>query len=227
MQSFNIWFINLLIIITLVSLLFNSTIWFYTVNLSDHLQASRRHNFGEQHWCIVTTSSDLRLLADYGEDTPVQLPGMFQPAAMQFRDWDEAYPLTDDHKWASIVPPKRGFVRLGQSGTPFSIALYHQLHCVNGIRFAYVAARDGLFKRPEDRKAAFDHVNHCFDVLRQSILCKADTTKIPVNSQNQTITRSCRDWTQVRDFVDENHEFWRGIPFSLTDINRSRNASSE
>lgn len=132
------------------------------------------------------------------------------------------YPLTDDQRWGSIVPPKRGFIRLGPEGTPFAISLYHQLHCINGVRFAYVAARDGLFKRPVDRNAAFQHVNHCFDVLRQSLLCKADTTLIPTKSHNQTnAIRHCRDWAQVREFVDKNHKFWRDIPFASTGANIS------
>jgi hypothetical protein len=146
---------------------------------------------------------------------PRELPGYFRPAALTFEAPDIHYPLDDHHKWASIVPPLRGFVRLGAEGTPFSISLFHQLHCVNGVRFSYVAARDGLFKTEKARAEAFGHVNHCFDVIRQSILCKADTTLVPVGARNTTapVTRRCRDWSQVREFVDDNHEFWRDIPF--------------
>jgi hypothetical protein len=138
---------------------------------------------------------------------------------------DTQYPLDDDHKWASIVPNKRGFIRHGAKGVPISISLYHQLHCVNGIRFAYVATRDGLFKTEKARAASFAHVNHCFDLLRQSMLCKSDTTLIPVNASSQAgVTRQCRDWEQVRKFVNENHEFWRDIPY---DFHPTANDTSE
>lgn len=134
---------------------------------------------------------------------------------MVFEAPDTHYPLDDDRIWASIVPPKRGFLRLGPDGTPFSLALYHQLHCVNGIRFAYVASRDGLFKTEKMRAESFGHVNHCFDVLRQSLMCKADTTLMLVGASNTTsVTRRCRDWTQVRDFVGSNHAFWRDVPYT-------------
>ncbi|KAJ6632221.1 hypothetical protein B0H10DRAFT_8309 [Mycena sp. CBHHK59/15] len=150
---------------------------------------------------------------------PREVPGWFSAAAMALEMPDSSYPLTDDQKWASIVPPQRGFVRLGPDGTPFSIALFHQLHCINGVRFAYIAVRDGLFKTPEARKASFQHVNHCFDVLRQSLLCKADTTLMALGTTNHT--RRCRDWSPVREFVDSNHAFWQDVPFKLPPSNQT------
>ncbi|KAJ3993566.1 hypothetical protein F5050DRAFT_1780822 [Lentinula boryana] len=170
------------------------------------------------------TDTELMNVTDYGEMAPVQVPRTFGLTTMAIQNIDGTYPLTDDKKWASIVPPKGGFIRLGPVGAPFSIALYHQLHCVNGIRFAYVAARDGLFKHAKEREAAFQHVNHCFDVLRQSLLCKADTTLIPLGPEKQH-TRRCRDWTQIRAFVDDNHRFWADTPFQLPS-NRSGQGSS-
>ncbi|KAJ7737935.1 hypothetical protein B0H16DRAFT_1325623, partial [Mycena metata] len=129
---------------------------------------------------------------------------------------DVRYPIEDDKKWATIVPRGRGFIRLGSNGLPFSTSLYHQLHCINGVRFAYVTALKGLFKTEEARVASFAHSNHCFDELRQSLLCKADTTLSVMGASNQTaITRRCRDWSQVRKFVDDNLEFWRDIPFTF------------
>jgi hypothetical protein len=147
---------------------------------------------------------------------------------MTFEAPDSEYPLDDDHRWASIVADKRGFIRLGSEGAPISISLYHQLHCINGIRFAYVATRDGLFKTEKARAASFAHVNHCFDLLRQSLLCKSDTTLIPTGASNQTvITRRCRDWAQVRKFVDDNHDFWRDIPDVFQPLPSTGNETSK
>ncbi|KAJ3776385.1 hypothetical protein FB446DRAFT_785198 [Lentinula raphanica] len=188
----------LLLVLTLLSTAFNVVVWLKAGEVSRYsIFDYPQHDY------------------EYGESYPVQAPGHFESTTMAFQNIDGEYPLTDDKKWASIIPPKGGFIRLGPAGASFSIAMYHQLHCVNGIRFAYVAARDGLFKHPEDLEAAFQHVNHCFDVLRQSLLCKADTTLIPVGPNKQH-TRSCRDWNQVREFVDDNQRFWADTPFQLS-----------
>ncbi|KAF7358520.1 hypothetical protein MVEN_00902900 [Mycena venus] len=174
---------------------FNVGLFRRVLEVSHKLSGPQRHNFEYSY-------------------KPGEVPGYFRPAAMTFEAPDTQYPLDDDLKWGSIVAPKRGFIRHGSEGAPISISLYHQLHCVNGIRFAYVATRDGLFKTEKARAASFAHVNHCFDLLRQSLLCKADTTLIPVNASSQAgVTRRCRDWEQVRRFVDENHDFWRDIPY--------------
>ncbi|KAF9461366.1 hypothetical protein BDZ94DRAFT_817050 [Collybia nuda] len=208
----NTWFIALLSILTLISTTFNAAVWLEVVDSSHRFLTFQKHDF--QY--------------DAVSGTPREVPGSFRGASMVVQSPDDTYPLTNDEIWASIVPPQRGFIRLGPQGTPFAISLYHQLHCINGIRFAYVAARDSLFKRPADREAAFQHVNHCFDVLRHSLLCKADTTLSPVGSYNQTnITRRCRDWAQVREFVDKNHEFWRGIPYASTETNTSASTYHE
>ncbi|KAJ7440291.1 hypothetical protein B0H11DRAFT_1827955 [Mycena galericulata] len=204
----------ILVTLTVISTLFNIALLRRVVEASHELSGPWKHDL------------------DYPYE-PSEVPGYFRAAAMTFEAPDTQYPLDDDHIWASTVPPKRGFVRLGPGGTPHAISVYHQAHCVNGIRFAYVASRDGLFKTAEARAAAFGHVNHCFDVLRQSLMCKADTTLMPVGvSSNQTapVTRRCRDWAQLRDFVDSNHAFWEDVPYTpppSTDTNEAPHNYSE
>ncbi|KAJ7344026.1 hypothetical protein DFH08DRAFT_871634 [Mycena albidolilacea] len=150
---------------------------------------------------------------------PQEVPGRFSPTTDIVQDPDSAFAIDDDAKWATIVPHSRGFIRLGQDGVPFSIAIYHQLHCVNTVRFAYRVARDGLFKKAHDRDVAFDHANHCFDLLRQTLLCKADTTLLPLGSSNETTvqTRRCGNPAQIMDFVRKNQAFWTGIPYRTDD----------
>ncbi|KAJ7763464.1 hypothetical protein B0H16DRAFT_1414193 [Mycena metata] len=187
--------LSLLVVLTVISTALNARLYHRVLQVSHKLSGPQRHNL------------------DYPYD-PSEVPGYFRPAAMTFEAPDTQYPLDDDHKWGSIVAPKRGFIRLGSEGAPVSLSVYHQLHCVNGIRFAYVATRDGLFKTEKARAASFGHVNHCFDLLRQSMLCKADTTLIPAGLATQAgVTRRCRDWEQVRGFVDENHAFWKDVPY--------------
>ena len=92
-------------------------------------------------------------------------------------------------EWASIFPPGGGFVHLGPSRRPFGLALFHQLHCLARIRRAMA------------ERHASEHVHHCFNYLRQAILCEANPTIEPVipilgrRSVNGEIPRTCRDWT--------------------------------
>ncbi|PIL23329.1 hypothetical protein GSI_14640 [Ganoderma sinense ZZ0214-1] len=98
-----------------------------------------------------------------------------------------------DAEWESIPPPGKGFVHLG-GGRTFGIALYHQMHCL-------------------DTK----HVHHCFNYLREAILCEADTAiepGMPTSSWSSDVDgagmmgsgRTCKDWTQVYMAVKEAHE---------------------
>ncbi|PSR83957.1 hypothetical protein PHLCEN_2v5561 [Hermanssonia centrifuga] len=57
-----------------------------------------------------------------------------------------------------------------------------------------------------------EHVHHCFNYLRQTILCGANPTLEPVvpilgvRSVNAEMPRVCRDWTAVYELVEKN--FW-------------------
>ncbi|KAJ6632229.1 hypothetical protein B0H10DRAFT_8505 [Mycena sp. CBHHK59/15] len=198
----------LLAVLTVISTALNVSLLPKVIRSSQEIKSSLAHD--------IEYPYDLR-----------EIPGHFRTTAMTFQVPDSAYPLTDDHTWGSLVPPQSGFVQLGPEGTSFSVSLFHQLHCINGVRFAYVAARDGILKTPEARSAAFGHVNHCFHVLRNSLLCKADTTLVPVDSPNRNTIRRCRDWTQVREFVDSNQEFWRGVPFNMPSDNETSEGQRE
>lgn len=64
---------------------------------------------------------------------------------------------------------------------------------------------------PED--IAHFHLQHCFEYLRQGILCSGDValegdqTTFPegfVGSDGWDAKHVCRDWTQVRAFLEEN-----------------------
>ena len=101
-----------------------------------------------------------------------------------------------DAEWKSIPPPGGEFVQLGHRGRTFAIALYHQMHCLDIIR------------RAIGDKSYTNHVHHCFNYLREAVLCEADTTIAPGvsglgNAMNGAGIRMatpetiCKDWTQV------------------------------
>ena len=53
-----------------------------------------------------------------------------------------------------------------------------------------------------------DHIDHCLEYLRQTIMCAGDTTLerelAPLGLNGEA--RTCRDWQQILDFA-EAHKF--------------------
>jgi len=181
-------------------------------------------------------------------DFPSSIPIDLRPVALTVEKTNR-YALTSSSDWGSLFPAGNGWVRLGPDGRLFAVSMYHQLHCLNAMRHALVQAREvaGLHfydpesstdpvngnatmhmhgKRarklhPETPLQAFSHADHCFNYLRQAILCAADTTieasqpKVRPDGKNDSgasgfgMTHTCRDWTQVREYLDENDREWR------------------
>ncbi|KAM3426918.1 hypothetical protein MY4824_009745 [Beauveria thailandica] len=68
----------------------------------------------------------------------------------------------------------------GDSSTYVGILeVFHELHCLNYIRRGYYNAEQrDLF--PEPGKL-LTHADHCFDYLRQNLMCWSDTTIAPIS----------------------------------------------
>jgi len=110
------------------------------------------------------------------------------------------YPLLPEknQNWTSLIPPlSSGFLYHPHDHKFYSVALYHQLHCLNSLR-KYVArgsvSHFSLSSWPALINAHWElgselrldrevvtHAGHCLDYLRQAILCHADTTLEPVH----------------------------------------------
>ena len=110
------------------------------------------------------------------------------------------YQPNDSAEWASLFPAgSGGFVRLGPARRPFGFALFHQMHCLVRIRRAMAT------------RHLTGHVHHCFNYLRQAILCEANPAVEPVipilgrRSVNAEIPHTCRDWSQVYAFAEANY----------------------
>ncbi|CDO72010.1 hypothetical protein BN946_scf184943.g45 [Trametes cinnabarina] len=114
-----------------------------------------------------------------------------------------------EREWLSVYPPGGGFLRLGEEGRPFGLALFHQMHCLMRIR------------RAMETRTSSDHVHHCFNYLRQTIMCEANPTVEPVipilgrRSVNAEIPRVCKDWTQVYALAQEN---WQANGLQARDL---------
>lgn len=52
------------------------------------------------------------------------------------------------------------------------------------------------------------HTHHCFNYIRQAVLCEANPTLEPILLNGETDTtrpRVCKDWTVVHDLIEKNH----------------------
>ncbi|KAF1734600.1 hypothetical protein CRV24_006142 [Beauveria bassiana] len=99
----------------------------------------------------------------------------------------------NDQAWNDLLPFGRGyvFVKNGTKyglhpgietkyGEIYSVALYHQLHCLGLVRRNYwrlmngVLAKDVSVIDEAHRQQLNSHTGHCFDYFRQSFECAAD-----------------------------------------------------
>ncbi|KAF2496999.1 hypothetical protein BU16DRAFT_617031 [Lophium mytilinum] len=124
--------------------------------------------------------------------------------------------------WNSLAPIGRGFVyHPVVSPIVSGITVFHQLHCVHGLRLAYYIITHQLeslngshtndtFLNTIAARTNIGHIRHCFDYLRQSIMCAADTNFETVDQEHHTVNgwgseRQCRDYGEVVRWA----ELWR------------------
>ncbi|OPB42123.1 hypothetical protein A0O28_0032400 [Trichoderma guizhouense] len=89
-----------------------------------------------------------------------------------------------------------GIVREG-----YGISMFHQIHCLVAIRTAF---RTKNFDN--------DHLNHCFEYLRQSIMCTGDTTLEKVVVDENGVFKpdidgwgtehECKSWNMLYEYAE-------------------------
>ncbi|KAI0316436.1 hypothetical protein OF83DRAFT_247007 [Amylostereum chailletii] len=75
---------------------------------------------------------------------------------------------TSDKEWDALLPGG-GILHDGDGG-PFSIAMFHQLRCLNIIRHDFIRIRDGVNGTEQYSSLS----RHCLNYLRQIALCHSD-----------------------------------------------------
>ncbi|KAI0867572.1 hypothetical protein GGS24DRAFT_515175 [Hypoxylon argillaceum] len=151
--------------------------------------------------------------------------GLPLPAGSLHTSWQHNLTFTQipspssEAAWNSIIPIGRGFVHHSQLA-PFisNIAVFHQLHCLHAVIVGYY---DALARSPttspgdipdfdnmtSTRIAPF-HIRHCFDYLRQAIMCAADTN-FEVLDRDTHLTNGwgqpklCRDYEQIFAWAEQ------------------------
>lgn len=85
--------------------------------------------------------------------------------------------------------------------------VFHQLHCLNLMRKMVYPEKYPLDLTEEN----VDHLEHCYDQLRQSVQCHADLATIywewvPELEEafgNLATTHTCKDFDKVREWAQE------------------------
>jgi len=89
----------------------------------------------------------------------------------------------------------------------FPLSVFHQLHCLKMLRMHYAAL---LTMGQEMTDKVSDHPDHCFDYLRQAIMCSADMTlekaRVDPDGHRRATdgwgsTHQCKDWGRVEEVM--------------------------
>ncbi|KIP09674.1 hypothetical protein PHLGIDRAFT_126117 [Phlebiopsis gigantea 11061_1 CR5-6] len=116
---------------------------------------------------------------------------------LQFDTWAR-YRLHSADEWAALYPGN-GLVHLGRDQEPHTVAMLHQLRCIDFVRDQITrpaAARDG------------GQTRHCMNYLREMLMCHADDTLDAYQYVHKTRAldaqpvRRCRDWRAVYERVE-------------------------
>ncbi|KAF7881961.1 uncharacterized protein EAF02_006649 [Botrytis sinoallii] len=103
-------------------------------------------------------------------------------------EWAAARGLPD-----SLIHPRDSSKRV------YVIEGYHGIHCLQTLRRHYMNLRRG-----ETPDRPLEHDLHCFDSLRQSIMCMANDELLYTTGHNDAginQTRQCRDWDALREWA--------------------------
>lgn len=100
----------------------------------------------------------------------------------------------------------------GTNRVIFSLSVFHNLHCLNYIRkFIF---RNGNYKDmfPEsDLENQLNHVGHCVDMIRQSLICEGDIAISTYDWKmdhllpwpNFRVAHECVDWDSIMAWAKE------------------------
>lgn len=107
------------------------------------------------------------------------------------------------------------------SSFTYDTTLFHQLHCLTHIRTYLWTLNATVSKPPFQSDKVYstllrpqqDHMNHCFDYIRQSLMCYGDLTYEWPRTESDGrrfavdgwgVQHECRKWEAVVEFMREN-----------------------
>ncbi|KAI0106424.1 hypothetical protein GGR51DRAFT_559841 [Nemania sp. FL0031] len=119
---------------------------------------------------------------------------------------DRGIVVIDDWKEHNLPPPRTVNPKTiggpNETKSTYTIAYWHHIHCIASVAKLYYHARTGTGKPEHDD----EHMVHCLEVLRNAVMCLADTT--PEDGVNWwENTHQCRDYQQLRSWASD-HSAW-------------------
>ncbi|KAL4928133.1 oxidase ustYa family protein [Aspergillus undulatus] len=142
-------------------------------------------------------------------------PYMGPPTDAYDKAWEDLY------NYGIIKIPKSDAAQLVNHTLPLSsepgqyvveIDVFHQLHCLHHLHKKAWGHQMGVNKSSPDEVSAFwDHLDHCSESLRQSLMCSSDVSTINwVWSDEQhrwqadgRVAHTCRDFEAIRGWAFE------------------------
>ena len=116
--------------------------------------------------------------------------------------------------WRYGLPPG---INGRQDVDEYGVAVFHQLHCLGVLRqgwFAFLADLDPVTENKYAHLGTAAAI-HCFEYLRQSVMCSADTTIESVSywgfdgkvhgAHGWGVQHQCKDWDAVWDWTEKHH----------------------
>ena len=105
----------------------------------------------------------------------------------------------------------------------------HQLHCLMSVRSLVQDLLDG--NEMQNRTHVQRHLDHCYDALRQAIVCRADPTPLYMPPGDSFYSgdgqpRQCADWTALEAWTLQHTacyggvECWRDEELQIVDVGR-------
>lgn len=95
---------------------------------------------------------------------------------------------------ASLTHPHEG------GKVVYALEAYHMMHCTQILRRDFLLLWAG-----QAATKPLEHAMHCFDALRQSIMCQANDELLIITGHGHTNgfnqTRQCRSWDALRDYA--------------------------
>ncbi|KAJ2990914.1 hypothetical protein NUW58_g2721 [Xylaria curta] len=125
--------------------------------------------------------------------------------------------LTND-AWDSIVPLGQGTVRLSDGPEVYTLSVMHQLHCLPESSPTFIPNLQWSIHQSfytalhadsgEVGMQDFPHIRHCFDYIRQALICSADDTLEPVDLVLGGVTgwngtHVCRDFGELTAWAED------------------------
>ncbi|KAF2792807.1 hypothetical protein K505DRAFT_245899, partial [Melanomma pulvis-pyrius CBS 109.77] len=98
-------------------------------------------------------------------------------------------------------------VQVKNGGYVAALGVYHEIHCLNKLRYFLYTPN---MTHPQ-REMWEDHLDHCLEVLRISVMCTADTSLYTFSwpegpdfgflDAHSRSPRKCTDWEQLENYA--------------------------